>query len=459
MIQNINITTIILGAKKCRSFLLFVLLLNSAHLYAQTAPANLSLNLQKARQIAVGEHADVLTKNVEVLIAKETVKRVKRDAFPEVFTDLNLQRNLIIPATPVPAIAFNPNAGVDELLLLKFSAKWTGNAGLNVNYDLFNPENKSNLRQAKIKAALAETDMELSIIEVLQHVSNAYVAALIAQEQLKLNQAEVQSKMVVYKMVSAQFREGRLTLIAYNNEKVSLNNAVSQLNEAENIVTKANAELIYEMGFNPLQPIQLTFEDTIESLFINYNSLAQNNKQALNLQRYEQETKLLEDEKLGAKTKYYPKVSLGAFYGSNYFDNNFDILKQMNWHGNSYVKVGVRIPLTAWMNLENERAVINHQLTNKRLAYKSLENKAALNYFKALKDVQANETKFETAKANFALEQESYQLMQKQFAEGRLLVGDLAKADYRVQAAKNEYLHVANDFLIAKMSMEYEHGN
>ena len=431
-------------------FLLPVLKINAQ----STEP--LSLNLTKARQLSNAANTDLLLKDIDALIADETVKQTKKGAIPDVFLDFNMQRNLIIPSTPVPAKAFNPTAPEGELLLLKFSTNWSGNAGVNFNYDLFNPEQKSKVKQAQIKAKIAATDKKITETDATLEISKIYVEALIAQEQVNLSKADLETKSTIYKMLSEQFAAGRLTLLELNTGKAALNTADSKNKEAQNIADKTKAELVVQLGYDPLFPPSINFEDTIEILYSNYNSPLQKNKLSYDLLKIEDQKLLLEEEKRAAKLKYYPKLNLGAYYGNTYFDNNFDPFKGSNWHGNSFVKVGLQIPLTNWFQYENDKAIIDYQLKANDITYKNQKNKSNLNYVKTLKDKEFYKDKYENLKANFLLEKENFALIQQQYKNGRLLIEEISKADYAVQLAKNEYLNAAYNYLLAEIQMEYE---
>ena len=444
--------------KRHTLYVLFLLcfLSSGLRLNAQTTEPILNLNLSKARQLSNASNTDLMLKDIDALIANETVKQTKKGAIPEVFLDFNLQRNLIIPSTPVPAKAFNPNAPEGELLLLKFSTNWSGSAGVNFNYDLFDPEQKSKVKQAQIKAKIAATDKKITETDANLEISKIYVEALIAQEQVNLSKADLKTKSTTYKMLSEQFAAGRLTLLELNTGKAALNTADSKNKEAQNIADKTNAELVVQLGYNPLFPPSIYFEDTIEILFSNYNSPLQKNNSSFDLLKLEDQKLLLEEEKRAAKLKYYPNLNLGAYYGNNYFDNKFDPFKGSNWYGNSFIKVGLQIPLTDWFQYKNDKAIIDYQIAANDLNYKNQKNQSALNYVKTLKDVEFYKDQYENLKANFLLEQENFTLKQQQYKNGRILIEEISKADYAVQLAKNEYLNAAYNYLLAEIKMEYE---
>ena len=139
---------------------------------------------------------------------------------------------------------------------------------------------------------------------------------------------------------------------------------------------------------------------------------------------------------------------------NNYFDNNFEIFKDANWYGNSYVKIGVKIPLSDWLKYRNEKALAEYKINSNDVAYKNMQNLSSLNYLEALKDIEFTKSKYEDLKRNFNLEQENFVLVQQQFKEGRILIEDLSTSNYALQSAKNLYLQAAYNYLLAQLQME-----
>ena len=117
--------------------LVFALLFQDAN--SQNIPSSLDLTLQKAKELSKQNNPLLLARDVDVQAAREAIHEARLKKLPEVFGDFNLQKNLIIPTTPVPANAFNPGAPEGEILPLKFTTKHSGNTGINASYDVFNP--------------------------------------------------------------------------------------------------------------------------------------------------------------------------------------------------------------------------------------------------------------------------------------------------------------------------------
>lgn len=135
--------------KRIRYFVVIFFISVVQSLFAQDT--TLPLSLHKAREMAIANSLEIFSKETDVRIAEDHVALEKIKRYPTVSGDLNLQRNSIIPVTPVPAKAFDPAAPVDEIRPLQFATKWSGNTGLNASYDLFNPNLKSESQSLTLK--------------------------------------------------------------------------------------------------------------------------------------------------------------------------------------------------------------------------------------------------------------------------------------------------------------------
>ena len=93
-------------------------------------------------------------------------------------------------------------------------------------------------------------------------------------------------------MLAEQYDAGRITLTELNNGKAVLNYALSRQKEAANIVAKSNADLLYEIGVDPLTGTTIHFEDNIDNLFSRFNVPETHSSTSLTLQKLEQERNL-----------------------------------------------------------------------------------------------------------------------------------------------------------------------
>ncbi|WP_334641767.1 TolC family protein [Pedobacter sp. CAN_A7] len=422
---------------------------------AQESPVTLRLSLREARKMALHQNPRLRAGDLNTQIARENIAQVKWKRIPQVYADFNLQRNLIIPVTPVPANAFNPSAPEGELLPLRFSTKWTANTGLNAQVDLFNPQKKQELQEAKLQAEQSVTEQQQLENDIDFEVSKAYAAALIAEEQLRLAIADTVAKFKMVTMTQEQFDAGRLLLAELNLAKADRNTTLSHFDEATKINADATAQLLYHLGYDPEAEVKLEFTDDIESLFSSFQGVAMaDSSQRLSLKRLDQEEQMINVQLKGTKNGFLPVLAVQGYYGSNYFDNNFELFKSRNWNGNSFVNVGLRIPLTEGLERVKKISQLKLQQQVNRLEYQDQQHKNKLDGLAASREVALAEKKYTRAKDNFILAQENYQNVQAQYNNGRLLIGDFYKQSYAYEQEKNSYLNASYDFILARMKQE-----
>jgi outer membrane protein len=433
------------------SFLLYL----PSLIYAQNGTENLRLSLQEARNLAVKKNLQLQAGSLNVKIEDEKIAQARLKRIPQVYGDFNLQRNLIIPITPVPAKAFNPNAAEGELLPLRFSTKWTANAGINAQVDLFNPQKKQELKEVSLQAEISKTAQQIEENNIDYEVSSAYAAALIADEQLRLAIIDTLTKASILKMSQQQYVEGRTLLAELNEVKTERNLSLSNYDEAAKILSTAKAQLLYLLGYDPEQAVKIEFTDNIETLFDRYRQQKQmDTLGSLSLRKLKQDEQLLNAQLSTVKSGYLPILTLNGYFGSNYFDNNFDLFKSSNWNGNSFINVGLRIPITEGLDRSKKVNQLKLQQQANILSYQHQQNKNKLDLMAAQSDAVFYEKKYQRAVENYKMAEENYRNAQLQYDNGRLLIGELFKQNYVYQQQKTTYLEVSYQFILARMKQE-----
>lgn len=425
----------------------------SAYINAQTSPT-LRISLEDARKIALENNPDLKISEVDIRIADAQVDQARLRRIPQIYGDFNTQRNLIIPVTPVPANAFRSDAPEGELIPLRFTTKWTSNTGLNADVDIFNPEKRSAYAESRIQAEIKKTEKELEENDLRYSLDEAYAAAVIATEQLTLAVYDTLANHNVWKMSTEQFKAGRLMQTDLNQVKADRNNALNHFEEAQKILKQAKAELMLLMGYEPSDQDTLELTDDIESLYLFYQGNEISATQSVTLKKLKQEENLLSVQLSNTRAGFLPTISLKGYYGASYFDNNLEIFKGNNWYGNSFISLGLRLPITQSLERSRKLTEIRLQSEVNRLAYLSQQNKNQLNRLEAEREILFLEKKYLRSKENYNLAADTYHIAQQQYDNGRLLIGQLSKNSYAYQLEKNNYLNVAYDYILAKMKLE-----
>ena len=423
--------------------------------HAQETGEKLRLTLEQSKAIAAEQHPVIAAGRIEEKINREATAEARLKRMPLVYGDANLQRNLIIPVTPVPANAFDPSAPEGELLPLRFTTRWTSNAGINGSFDLFNPQKKGAVQEAKIQEELTRLENATTANDVAYEAGMAYLSALIAAEQLRLAIVDTVTQSHVLTMSQEQFDEGRLLLSALNQVKADRNNALNNLEETRQIYGDSKAQLLYALGYAPEEDVEIELMDNLEGLFQMYQTdLQADTLSSIAYSWFLQNQALLTAQIQTERAGYLPTLGLNAYYGANYFDNSFNLLKSANWNGNSFINLGLRLPISEGFERQKRISRLRLQQQADELRYEDERNKSRLDFLAAEREAIRYQKNFARAKENFLLAEQNLRLAEEQFASGRLLIGDFSLANYNYQREKNNYLNVAYNFMSAKLNME-----
>ena len=443
--------------KRIYSFvtLLTLLTFTADSLRAQEPEGGLRLTLTEAQQMALKNNPTMRISELEVDLARNNAEKSRQQRIPQLYGDVNLQRNLILPTTPVPARAFDPSAGEDELIHLRFTTKWTANTGINASVDLFNPEQAGSIQRASLEAGLSEADRRLTENQLMFEVGNAFYACMIADEQLRLAEMDTLTRRKILDMHERQFEKGRINRADLNLAKTELNNSRMLLSESQMIYDNAKDKLLVFLGIAPDQTVAIRLigeADFTETKELAAHNEANDEPVALQRLRREQAINIL-DYKI-ARRSFLPVVSLNGYYGANYFDNRFDIFKSGNWYGNSFVNVGVRIPLSDHLLRKKElaRLKIHEEIISENIKSATLERQQTIQ--EAERDVRYNQSLYYARKENLDMAEETTRIIQLQYDSGRLLLSDYYQQLYQFQKERAAYLESKYRLLISKLSLE-----
>jgi len=443
--------------KRIYSFvtLLTLLTFTADSLRAQEPEGGLRLTLTEAQQMALKNNPTMRISELEVDLARNNAEKSRQQRIPQLYGDVNLQRNLILPTTPVPARAFDPSAGEDELIHLRFTTKWTANTGINASVDLFNPEQAGSIQRASLEAGLSEADRRLTENQLMFEVGNAFYACMIADEQLRLAEMDTLTRRKILDMHERQFEKGRINRADLNLAKTELNNSRMLLSESQMIYDNAKDKLLVFLGIAPDQAVAIRLIG--EADFTETKELAAHNEandEPVTLQRLRREQAInILDYKIAGRS-FLPVVSLNGYYGANYFDNRFDIFKSGNWYGNSFVNVGVRIPLSDHLLRKKElaRLKIHEEIISENIKSATLERQQTIQ--EAERDVRYNQSLYYARKENLDMAEETTRIIQLQYDSGRLLLSDYYQQLYQFQKERAAYLESKYRLLISKLSLE-----
>ncbi len=412
--------------------------------------------LEQAIDTALAKHAALKSSEVAVKIASEQLSADNTTKIPEIYSTISLQRNLIIPSTPVPLAVIQGAGNSSDLTFIKFGTDWQSGIGLNLNYDIFNPDRRQQLINSESNSKIATLDYKAKKSSLKTSVFKAYAEAVLAEQQLRYAVDDTLLSFNELQVAINRAKQGRITEQDLNSAKLQRNKSLSSYSQALNISRQARIELAYQMGMNPEKEALPEASDSLGLLLkkidgsmdapldptasIGYLKL---------LTRSEQDSLLLNN----TRRKILPTVSLNAAYGTNYYENTLALFNTNYWYGNSFVGLSVNIPLTRDISSYHLTEADKLQLDRNRYNMQDYLNRKKADIEKTLSDINHNLQEMNKNDRDMELARQNLAAARSLFIEGRSLPSDLQQAQYAYGTSRVDYLQSVYNYILAKLTL------
>jgi outer membrane protein TolC len=431
-----------------------LILLYSTSTFAQEVDKMLTLD--DAINYAT-EHSPTLNiERIKINEANISVKESQLQYIPNIYLTSDVRRNLIIPATPVPANVFDPSAQEGELMYLKFNTKWNSSAGVNLNYDLFNPDKLNSVAEQQHQLKIQEYDAQLSEEELREKVALAYAECVIANEQQLLLKGDTAYYASLLSNANTLFLKQQISLSQKNDAHSAFNNSLADYLQAEKIVTECKAELLYLIGMDvTADNIEtLILQEDIQTLLQKIKQKAQSDYSDLEEARQLEVIDLAALRIRSASLKYAPTLTLNGYYGTNYYNNEFSLFSNDYWRGNSYIGLSLRIPITQSLNTAKEVSRLRLRKLIETENLRDIRNNRNKERLKELTLLRVREENYQLNQQNWEMSQQNSLAIQMQFDKGYIQQSDLLNEQQKIKQTRHQFLQSAYDLFNSLITMK-----
>lgn len=393
-----------------KKIIIYILAIIPLLLNAQT----LSIE-QLWEKLTVTNHAQ--QQQLAVRVANQSLIIEQLNRYPVVYADANLQRNLIIPTTPVPAIAFDPLAQEGAITPLKFATKWNAKGGLQAEWKFFDPNRKPSLDEKQILLKKAQIQQKENAQNLKKEATLAYTSIVLATLQY---QSAIQDTVLykeILQIVQSRFQAGRETMEQYNSAEQEYERKKIQLYETYSVLCESNLELQKYIDLNDIIQLTSAIEDIKNALqgYENINYEIQLN--TINIQ-------LNENDFTALKKQLLPSMTFNAYYGAQYFSSDFRLFEQNKWFGNSYANIALRIPLSAYIVQNPTLEKLRYQREQNQLELDETNRLDIIKRNQQKAKISAAEQKVKSIKKIVLLSKENLDKQKISYENGRILVSE-----------------------------------
>jgi outer membrane protein TolC len=425
----------------------------------QRDTAKYAFSLQQAVDYALNNNTRAQNASLDEAIAQNKVKEVFGMGLPQINAAFSLTDMEKIQTMFVPANAFNPMAPRDVIAPLAFGVQYTSSASISASQLIFSNSFFIGLDAAKTYQQLAQKAAARTKIESAQSVSKAYYSVLVAQERLKLLDANVTRLKKLMDDTKALNENGFVEKIDLDRITLIFNSIVTEKEKAERLSGLSLALLKYQMGLD--QKADLTLTDQIASIVFQPEALVEKINYSSRI-----EYSISEAQKRAAylqhKTNrqgYLPTLVAFANVGTNTGGIKFDLFNSdKTWYNFAILGLNLNMPIFNGLqrHYKTQQSKLGMQKAENDLKF--VQQSIDLEVANTSVQLQNAVVSLETQKKNIVLAEDIYKVSKLKYDQGVGSNLEVLTAETALKEAQTNYFGALYDALIAKVDYQKSIG-
>lgn len=419
-----------------------------------------SLTLENAIEYVMKNSAELSVQNLKRRQDEADLSRLKDSRIPDVYLSGDVKRNIIIPSTPVPASMINPGADPGQLIYMKFNTDWNSGAGINFSYDIFNPQTFRQTAEQRQLNKVNSYDLRISEKDLVADLSQAYAGCVISQTQLESLSADTAFYYNSMTEAAGLYKKEKISMAEKNNAVIAYNNSKMQYLQAVRVLNESKTNLLNVMGVevNDKNIESLRLSEDIRTLYSKVvhqesgidatDTVSGQAGRSLSLARQNEMVLLAQGRTKSARLKYLPSLSVSGFYGANYYDNNLNLDDKTLWHGNSYLGISLRIPVTQAFTTGREVSRLKLQEQIEKASLQKMQNLKEKELADARGRLETYKREYEINLENYELTTQNLKASQASFEKGYILEKDMLSVQLQCRNALQNLLQSAYNVFI-----------
>lgn len=433
--------------------LLFPLVILLAYISVQAQDAK-PISLEEAIAYAVENNLAIKNAQINLVDAEEQIVERRSFGLPRLNGTANYNYFVQLPASLIPANAFDPTAPEGEFTKLTFGTRNDLTLGLSASSMVFDGSYFVGLRAAKAYRKYVDREMISKRQEVRVAVREAYLPALLLQQTRNTLERNITNLEKLLTETKALYKEGFVEQLDVDRLELSMANLNAQLDNIDRQGELVYNVLKFQMGY-PMDE-NIVAADKIEDLFV--PATAEELGETIDFQKRPEYQVLNIGRELSElnielnKSRYLP--SLGAFanyqqslQGNNLFNNS-------TWIPSFIIGLNLNIPIFDGFE---KRAKVNRAKLDLAVIenqQRSLENAISLEVANARTAYANAQAQVEDRKKNLALAEKIYQTTQIKYREGVGSSLEIVQAEQSLFETQQNQIQATYELLVAKINLD-----
>lgn len=417
-----------------------------ATMFAQTV----DLNLQKAIEIALAENPTIKIADKDIRLKEIADKEAWQSLLPTVSSQLALQHSIKVAAIKTPNGEFK--MGKDGTT--------TATGGITLSLPIYAPAVYQNMKLTKDDILLAQEKAHSSRLSLVNQVTKAYYAALLAKDSRDVIQRSYDVSKENFDVVDKKFQVGKVSEYDKISAEVQMRSMNSSVTSAQTGLELAILQLKVLMGINTDFDIVINdslkaYENsvTLANTESNTNEIENNSS----LRQIDMNMGLLKRTDKILHTNFLPTIGMqiSGMYQS-YSNDDWNVFGY-KYSPSSTLSISVNIPIftaSNWTKLKSSKIKME-QLSDTRVNTVRQLNMAAQSY---RKNMLTSISKLESDRQAVMQADKAVSISAKRYDVGKGTILELNQSETALTQAELTYHQSIFDFLTNKADLDYTLG-
>lgn len=423
------------------------ILLAGGHIQAQEVKDTLTLDLNKALEIALSDNPTLKVAEEEIALKKVSHKETWQNLLPEASLSGSMSHTITAPQFSIG----------DEIIKMGKDKANTATGALNISLPLFAPAVYRAMSITKTDIELAVEKSRASKQDLVNQVTKAYYQLMLTQDSYDVLQKSYKLAEDNYNIVNAKYQQGTVSEFDKISAEVQMRSVKPSVISAGNAVTLSKLQLKVLMGVTADLDIKIDDSLAAYEATVFANQLENTNHEGLvnntTMKQFELNHLMLQKNIKSLRTNFMPTLGLGYSYQYQSMNNDSWNVFNYNYGSSSSLVFNLSIPLYKASNftkLKSNRIQIR-QLEQNRI---DTERKLNMQITSYQDNMAASSEQVSSNKENVMQAEKAVQIAGKRYEVGKGTVLELNTSQVQLTEAELTYNQSIYDYLVSKADLD-----
>ena len=424
-----------------------VILLAGGYTRAQGTQDTLTLNLDKALEIALSDNPTIKVAEEEIALKKVSHKEAWQNLLPEASISGTMSHTITAPQFSIG----------DQTVKMGKDKANTATGTLNISLPLFAPAVYRAMSMTKTDIELAVEKSRASKQDLVNQVTKAYYQLMLTQDSYDVLQKSYKLAEDNYNIVNAKYRQGTVSEFDKITAEVQMRSVKPSVISAGNAVTLSKLQLKVLMGITA--DVDIKIDDSLAAyegvVFANQldNTVHEGLVNNTTMKQLELNRLMLQKNIKSLRTNFMPTLGLGYSYQYQSMNNDSWNVFNYNYGSSSSLVFSLSIPLYKASNFTKLKSnrIQMRQLDQNRL---DTERKLNMQITSYQDNMSASSEQVSSNKENVMQAEKAVQIAGKRYEVGKGTVLELNTSQVQLTEAELTYNQSIYDYLVAKADLD-----